>query len=127
MRIDAVGVCATDLRNAVAFYELLSFTFSEFTGNEDHIEAVTKPDGTRLMIDSQKLMSELIGERPKPGNHSSFAILYDSPAEVDATVERVQQAGYTVVAEPWDAVWGQRYAIVQDADGYRIDLFAVLP
>lgn len=127
MRIDAVGVCAFDMRKTVAFYELLGFTFPEVAGDEDHIEPATKPGGTRLMIDSQKLMSEIIGEPPKPGNHSSFAILYDSSAEVDTTVERVKQAGHTVVVDPWDAVWGQRYAIVQDPDGYRVDLFAALP
>jgi uncharacterized glyoxalase superfamily protein PhnB len=28
--------------------------------------------------------------------------------------------------EPWDAVWGQRYAVVQDPDGNHVDLFAPL-
>ena len=32
----------------------------------------------------------------------------------------------TVVREPWDAAWGQRYATVQDPDGYGVDLYAPL-
>jgi uncharacterized glyoxalase superfamily protein PhnB len=78
------------------------------------------------MIDSKKLLTEVLGETPKPGNHSSFAIHYDSPAEVDACAAAVKEAGFVLVAEPWDAIWGQRYAIVQDPDGYKVDLFAQL-
>ena len=36
----------------------------------------------------------------------------------------IRDAGFTVVKEPWDAFWGQRYAIVADPDGYMVDLFA---
>lgn len=126
MKIDAVGISSSDLKKTVAFYELLGFKFGAIKDGEDHVEPIVEPGGMRLMIDSQKLMTELIGEPPKPSNHSSFAILYDSPAEVNAVAGRVQQAGYKLVAEPWDAFWGQRYAIVQDPDGYRIDLFAIL-
>ena len=25
---------------------------------------------------------------------------------------------------PWDAPWGQRYAILHDPDGYQVELFA---
>jgi uncharacterized glyoxalase superfamily protein PhnB len=32
-----------------------------------------------------------------------------------------------VVTAPYDAPWGQRYATVADPDGYRVDLFALLP
>jgi len=32
-----------------------------------------------------------------------------------------------VVKEPWDAFWGQHYAIVADPEGYRCDLFAAPP
>ena len=28
---------------------------------------------------------------------------------------------------PWDAFWGQRYAIVTDPDGNHVELFAPLP
>lgn len=125
MKIDAIGVSSFDLKKTAAFYELLGFKFGEIKDGEDHIEPV-EPGGMRLMIDSKKLMAELINAEPKPSNHSAFAILYDSPAEVNTVAERVKQAGHTIVAEPRDAFWGQRYAIVQDPDGYRIDLFAAL-
>lgn len=126
VKIDAVGVSSSNLDKTVAFYQLLGFKFDEIKGDEDHIEPIVEPGGMRLMIDSKKLMTELINAKPKPSNHSAFAILYDSPAEVNAVAERIKQAGYIVVTEPWDAFWGQRYAIVQDPDGYRVDLFAAL-
>jgi uncharacterized glyoxalase superfamily protein PhnB len=126
MKIDAVGVSSSDLKKTAAFYELLGFEFDEIKEGEDHVEPLTEPGGMRLMIDSKKLMMELIHAQPVPSNHSAFAILYDSPAEVNAVAERAKRAGHTIVAQPWDAFWGQRYAIVQDPDGYRIDLFAPL-
>lgn len=126
MRIDAVGVSSSNLKEAVKFYSLMGFEFPEFKDDEEHLEPVTVPGGVRLMIDSVAMMKGILGEAPRPGNHSSFAILYESPAEVDAVAKKLAAAGYKLVAEPWDAVWGQRYAIVQDPDGYRIDLFAAV-
>jgi catechol 2,3-dioxygenase-like lactoylglutathione lyase family enzyme len=126
MRIDAVGVSSSNLKQTAAFYELLGFKFGEIKDGEDHIEPIIERGGMRLMIDSKELMTQLIHAEPQPGNHSAFAILYDSPAEVNAVAQQVKLAGHTVVAEPWDAFWGQRYAIVQDPDGYRVDLFAAL-
>jgi uncharacterized glyoxalase superfamily protein PhnB len=126
MRIDAVGISSSNLKETAKFYSLLGFEFPKFKADEDHLEPVTAPGGTRLMIDSVSMMKSILGEPPKPGNHSSFAILYDTPAEVDAAAKKVEEAGYTVVTAPWDAFWGQRYAIVQDPDGYKVDLFAAL-
>lgn len=125
MKISAVGVATSDLKKTVEFYTLLGFEFPEFKGDEDHLEP--KPtDGIRLMLDSKKLLTELLGEEPRPGNASAFAIEYDSPAEVDAVAEKVRQAGMAIFTEPWDAFWGQRYAVVVDPDGHKVDLFAAL-
>ena len=44
----------------------------------------------------------------------------------DATWKEVKDGGFKLVKEPWDAIWGQRYAVVQDPDGYQIDLYAEL-
>lgn len=126
MRIDAVGVTSNDLKKTVAFYQLLGFKFDEIKEGEDHLEPETQPGSARLMIDSKKLIKELLGEDPKPGNHSSFAIQYNSPKEVNDAAQKLKDAGYLIVTEPWDAFWGQRYAVVQDPDGYRVDLYASL-
>jgi uncharacterized glyoxalase superfamily protein PhnB len=53
-----------------------------------------------------------------------LAFKADSPAEVNAIYDKVTAAGYTGLKEPWDAFWGQRYALLQDTDGNRVDIFA---
>lgn len=126
MKISAVGVVTSDLKKTVSFYELLGFTFPEHKEDEDHLEPQTPEGSARLMLDSKKLVTELLGEEPKHGNHSSFAIEYDSQDEVNRVVQKVKEAGFMVVKEPWDAFWGQRYAVVSDPDGYMVDLYASL-
>jgi uncharacterized glyoxalase superfamily protein PhnB len=119
-----VAVSATDLSRAVAFYELLGFRFPPLEPDTKHIEA----DGdVRLMIDDAAFLTELHGEAPRAGNTAGFAVLFESPADVDAAAARVADAGHTVVTPPYDAPWGQRYATVADPDGYRTDLFCLLP
>jgi uncharacterized glyoxalase superfamily protein PhnB len=123
MNIAAVAVSATDLSRAVAFYELLGFRFPPLQADTKHIESGA---GVRLMIDDAAFLTELHGEPPRPGNIAGFAVLFNAPADVDAVASRVAAAGHTVVTQPYDAPWGQRYATVADPDGYQADLFCVL-
>lgn len=124
--IDAVAVSTSDMGRTLAFYRCLGFQFPEPKPDDQHIEANTAPGAVRLMIDTDALMAQLTGEAPRPSNHSGFALLCETPAEVDAAARAVSEAGFDVVTAPWDAFWGQRYATVQDPDGYRVDLFAPL-
>jgi uncharacterized glyoxalase superfamily protein PhnB len=126
MKIDALSVTSSNLRTTVAFYTLLGFTFPDFADDEDHIEPVVTDGSVRLMIDSKFLVQSITGVLPVPPTHSSFAIKCESPDEVNATVQKIKESGYTIIKEPWDAFWGQRYAIVADPEGYMIDLFAPL-
>ncbi len=126
MKINAVSVTSKNMKDSVEFYKILGFEFSEFKENEQHIEPKTPDGSARLMIDTDKLVQEITNEEPKPGNHAGFAILYDSVDEVNEVAARIKSAGFTVIKEPWDAFWGQRYAIVEDPDGYRMDLYAYL-
>lgn len=123
-KIDAVGVTSSSLSKTIEFYTLLGFDFPNISDNEDHVEATNA--GIRLMIDSEALITDLLGEAPRPANTSVFALLYDSPELVNATASHLQNNKFTIVKEPWDAFWGQRYCVVEDPDGYRIDLFARL-
>ncbi|MCF2904613.1 VOC family protein [Octadecabacter sp. CECT 8868] len=126
IRLDAVAVSTTDMAKTVAFYELLGFEFPEWGAEDQHVEPITKQGDVRLMIDTAALMEQLTGHAPVPPNHSSFAMLCDTPAEVDKAAAALKAAGHTLTVEPWDAFWGQRYATVKDPDGYQIDLFAEL-
>ena len=126
MRLDAVSVTSGDLARSAKFYTLLGFRFPDFKADTQHLEPMTAEGEVRLMIDDKTLMKSIIGKEPTPSNHSSFAIKCTSPAEVDGVVARIRAAGFSVVKEPWDAFWGQRYAIVADPEGYMVDLFAPL-
>jgi uncharacterized glyoxalase superfamily protein PhnB len=124
--LDAVAVSAVDIERAKVFYTMLGFEFEGGFDSADHVEPVRRTGEPRLMIDSAALMEKLTGQVPHAPNHSIFAMLCDTPVEVDAYVRKIKDAGFAVLTEPWDAFWGQRYATVADADGYRIDLFAPL-
>jgi len=126
MKLSAIGVTSSNMQKTINFYSLLGFGFPELKSEDQHIEAIVTEGSIRLMIDSDKLIKDMLGEDPKPGNTSVFALEYSSPAEVDAIVGKVAQAGFAVVKQPWDAFWGQRYAIVSDPDGHKVDLYAGL-
>lgn len=125
MKLNAVAVSSRDIEKTVTFYQLLGFEFPERKADDQHVES-TNTSPTKLMIDSHSLMKELIGAEPQPGNHSGFAIEYESADEVNSVAKSVADMGFTVVKEPWDAFWGQRYAVVGDPDGYKVDLYAKL-
>lgn len=126
MKIDAVAVTSGDMKKAVEFYTLLGFQFGPITEDTQHVEPISNGRDTRLMIDHKDLMKKITGTAPVPPSHSTFAVLCESPEDVDVVTEKVKDAGFTVIKEPWDAFWGQRYAIVADPDGYMVDLFAPL-
>jgi uncharacterized glyoxalase superfamily protein PhnB len=126
MKIDAISVTSRELATTAKFYSLLGFVFPAFKQDVGHLEPTTPSGEVRLMIDDRALMESITGKPPVPPTHSSFAMKCASPPEVDAAVTQIRAAGFDVVKEPWDAFWGQRYAIVADPDGYMIDLFAAL-
>lgn len=124
MKIDAVGVKTTNMPTTIKFYAQLGFDFTDVDTTTGHVEPLTPDGSSRLMIDTKEIIKDIIGEEPVPSNHSQFAIKYDSPQEVNDTAAKVETAGFTVVKQPWDAFWNQRYCVVQDPDGYRMDLYA---
>lgn len=125
-RLDAIAITSTDMAKTVAFYTLIGFEFGPVGADDQHVEPITADGDVRLMIDTAELMEQLSGAKPTPPNHASFAMLCDSPAQVDAIAANLKAAGHTLTVEPWDAFWGQRYATVKDPDGYQVDLFAAL-
>ena len=60
------------------------------------------------------------------GNQISIAFECASPGEVDEVYGRVTGQGFEGEKEPWDAFWGQRYALLRDPDGVEVNLYAAL-
>jgi uncharacterized glyoxalase superfamily protein PhnB len=88
---------------------------------------VVLPGGFRIAWDSLEMITGIDPEWIEPvGQRMTLAFKCESPAAVDALYERVVQNGYSSHKVPWDAFWGQRYAVVVDPDGNRVDLFAGL-
>ncbi|MFJ5772851.1 VOC family protein [Streptomyces sp. NPDC093094] len=124
-RFDAIGLVVGDMAASVAFYRRLGFVFPEDAGRQPHTEAAL-PGGTRLLLDTEETVLSFhpSWRAPSGGGRAALALLCDGPEEVDAVYEDLVAAGYHGELKPWDAFWGQRYAVVHDPDGNGVDLFA---
>jgi uncharacterized glyoxalase superfamily protein PhnB len=124
--LNAIGIAVSDLRRSLHFYRLLGADLPEVS-TESHVEA-TMPNGTRLMFDGEDVIRSFLPDWTRAnGNQVSLAFECSSPAEVDEVYSRVVGAGFEGEKEPWDAFWGQRYALLVDPDGVRVNLYAALP
>lgn len=126
-RFDAIGLVVSDMGASVAFYRRLGFAFPAGAEEQGHAEAEL-PGGLRLLMDTEEVVRSFhtAWEPPSGGGRASLALRCDSPAEVDSLHEELVASGCRSELEPWDAVWGQRYATVLDPDGNGVDLFAPL-
>ena len=123
---DMIGFVVRDMAAALRFYRLLGLAIPEGQEGEDYVEVIT-PNGYRISWNTVKMIREIDPTWVEPvGARMELAFKCDSPAEVDATYQMLTGQGYHGHKAPWDAFWGQRYAIVDDPDGNHISLFAAL-
>ncbi|MCX4965564.1 VOC family protein [Streptomyces sp. NBC_00654] len=124
-RLDAISIITADLAASLAFYRRLGLDIPAGAESAPHVE-VTLPGGGRLLWDTEEVIRSFDPDwqRPAGGERLGLAFLCDSPAEVDAVYADLTGAGHPGHLEPWDAVWGQRYAVVLDPDGCGVSLFA---
>ncbi|MFI6169008.1 VOC family protein [Nocardia sp. NPDC051052] len=127
-QLDFVGIVVTDMSASVAFYRRLGLDFSAGSEQEPHAEAAL-PNGFRLALDTEATVKSFhIGwQHPTGAGRVGLAFRCADPAEVDSVYTDLIEAGYHGEMKPWDAFWGQRYAVVQDPDGNGVDLYAALP
>ncbi|GGW85781.1 VOC family protein [Streptomyces noursei] len=127
-RLDAIGLVVADMAASLAFYRRLGLTVPDGSDTAPHAEA-RLPGGLRLMWDTHETARSLDPDwTPLPaGAPTGLAFACADAAHVDAVYTDLTAAGYRGGKAPWDADWGQRYAVVQDPDGHGVDLFAPLP
>jgi uncharacterized glyoxalase superfamily protein PhnB len=126
-QLDAFGIVAGDLARSLAFYRLLGLEFPDGAENEPHTQT-TIAGGVRLMFDPVSTIQSFEPDYVHtPGSAGvSLAFGCGTPGEVDSTYRMVVDAGFEGHREPWDAFWGQRYALLIDPDGVRVNLYAPL-
>jgi len=126
-QLDVVGLVVVDMVRSLAFYRELGLEFAPEADQQPHVET-SLPGGLRLAWDTVETIRSFDPDWSQPvgGSRISLAFRLDSAAEVNQVYERLVSLGYAGHKPPWDAFWGQRYAIVHDPDDNGIDLFAQL-
>jgi catechol 2,3-dioxygenase-like lactoylglutathione lyase family enzyme len=124
-RLDVIGLVVEDMARSLAFYRRLGLQTSAEAEREPHVE-VGLPGGLRLAFDTEETIRSFDPDwtPPSGGDRMGLAFLLESPAEVDQVYAELTTLGYEGYKKPWDAFWGQRYAIILDPDGVGVGLFA---
>ena len=127
LKLDMIGVVVSDMAQTLAFYRALGLVFPEGSDDEGHVET-TLPGGLRLAFDQEDVIRSFDAGwiAPEGSARLELAFRCESPAAVDATWTDLTGKGFTGHKAPWDAVWGQRYAILHDPAGTSVSLFAPL-
>ena len=124
-QLNAIGIVAADMGESIRFYRLLGLDVPE-TPDEGHVDTFL-PNGVRFMLDSEETMRSFMdGWSRETGNQVGIVFECGSLVEVDEIYARVTEAGFHGDKEPWDAFWGQRYAILKDPIGVDVSLYAPL-
>ncbi|MBD2869265.1 VOC family protein [Paenibacillus arenilitoris] len=123
IKLDMVGIVVKDMKKALAFYRALGLDIPESADAEPHVEVAQ--DGFRLAFDTRETAIGVYGGWDEPSGHRiELAFACGSGEDVNGRYAALVRDGYEGYREPWDAFWGQRYAIVKDPDGNLISLFA---
>jgi uncharacterized glyoxalase superfamily protein PhnB len=123
--LNATGIVASDMGQSIRFYRLLGLDLPETPG-EGHVDTVL-PNGVRFMLDSEEVIRSFLPDWSREtGNQLSLAFECSSSADVDEVYARMTGEGFEGEKEPWDAFWGQRYALLHDPDGVEVNLYAPL-
>lgn len=121
MKLDMIGIIVEDITKAISFYETLGFTPKKPI-MENYVEL--NNDSIRISLNTKSMIEGVYGFEPSlTGERIELAFLCSSPKELEDTIAQIKAKGYTVFKEPWNAFWGQYYAIIKDIDGNYISLF----
>ena len=122
--LSVVGLVVEDMARSLAFYRRLGLQAPAAADGEPHVEVVL-PGGLKLAFDTVETIRSFDPSWSPPSGspRASLAFACESPAEVDKLYGELVAAGYEGHKEPWDAVWGMRYALLHDPDGNGVDLF----
>ena len=126
-KLNVFALIVADMPASLAFYRALGLDIPASADAEPHVE-VALGSGIRLAFDDVAMVRGFMASyQPSSGHWGSLAFECSSPADVDARYDSMTSAGFHGEMKPWDAFWGQRYAVLHDPDGNGVDLYSALP
>ncbi|MFF5233783.1 VOC family protein [Dactylosporangium sp. NPDC000521] len=125
--LNYIGIVVTDMARSLAFYRQLGLDIPADQDAAPHAECPLG-GGMRIAWDTEETIRSFDPEWAPPVGTGRSAIGFecDTPAEVDKVYDSLISAGYDGHKAPWDAFWGQRYAILHDPDGNPVDLYSTI-
>ncbi|WP_068057808.1 VOC family protein [Nocardia xishanensis] len=126
-QLDFVGIVTSNMAASLDFYRRLGLEFPADAETEPHVEAQLA-GGMRLALDTEDVVRSFHPEWQPPSGAGRIGLAFRcaDAAEVDSVYADLTSAGYKGELKPWDAPWGQRYAVINDPDGNGVDLYAPL-
>ena len=122
--LNVIGIVTAHMERSLDFYRLLGLEAPAYDPKEDHFQCELG-NGVAVMWDTVELVKQFMPDYVHgEGGSIGLAFQCDSPAAVDEAHRTITGAGFDSQTAPWDAFWGQRYAIVKDPDGNSVSLFA---
>ena len=118
--VDNIGICVTDLRQAIRFYQDLGFTKAY-----ENDRGVTMVAGTAKLFIFQTRKSNpapvkrdfTLFQNPLGIDHISFEV-----EDVDRVYAEAKAKGLVFNGEPADQTWGARMVSLRDPDGNNLYL-----
>lgn len=122
----SIDIVVADMAASLAFYRLLGLPVPD--GQEGEVQVqIDTPGGATIGLLTEAMMRQAYPDWTTPtGQRVTFACRCDTPAELDETFTRMVAGGHEGRKAPWDSEWGQRYAMLGDPDGNRVDLYAAI-
>jgi uncharacterized glyoxalase superfamily protein PhnB len=125
-RLAAFEIVVADMATSLAFYRRLGLDIPASADSEPHVQCDIAP-GVALLFDTEATIQSFDPSWTRSVGSPPTAVAFDcgTPAAVDALYADLVDAGYDGHLAPFDAFWGQRYAVLHDPDGNAVDLSAL--
>jgi catechol 2,3-dioxygenase-like lactoylglutathione lyase family enzyme len=122
--LDQVNLVVSDIEATVAFYSRLGLTIPDTDDAfQTHHRSAEVSGGADLDFDSTEFAQHW-DKGWKTGVSVVVGFKVASRERVDAIYSDLTEAGYRGQQEPYDALWGARYAIVEDPDDNAVGIMS---
>jgi uncharacterized glyoxalase superfamily protein PhnB len=119
-----INIVVADMGASVAFYRLLGVEIADTLPEwmPHHRSMASTAPHVDADLDSSTFATKWNEGWPSGRTGVVLAFAVSARGEVDAVYDKVVAAGYPGRQAPYDAFWGQRFAVVEDPDGLAIGI-----